>query len=407
VRRHRPADDSAPPDSFAMPVLIDAHMLGAGETGNETYIRGLLGGLLEIGAPQTVAVRESGLRPLAQDAEALANAGRSGFAGAQGPADGASAPAHDVRVLRGRSDVVRLLTQLPALARSTGASLVHCTYAAPPRSPAPTVLTVHDVSFLRYPQAFTLRDRALLGTAVPYSARRAAAVIVPSEHTRGEVIELLHVPAERVHVTPEAADAAFRPVAAAERTGALRRCGIGGPYLLSLGNLQPRKNLPRLLEAWRRLRDAGGLEGHRLVLAGGVHGKREPVSRLVAELGLTGDVVLPGYVDAADLPALYSGATAFVFPSLYEGFGLPVLEAMACGTPVACAEAASLPEVAGDAALLFDPLDAEAIAASLGALLGDAGLRSALAARGLSRAASFTWAACARATLAAYETALA
>ena len=143
-----------------MRVLIDAHMLGADETGNETYIRGLLQGLLEIGAPQAVAVRESGLRALAPTSD-------PGEAGVT--ARDAGAPAHDVRLLRHSSDVSRLLVELPELARELRASLVHCTYVAPPSCPVPTVVTVHDVSFLRFPEAFTLRDRALLGTAVPYS----------------------------------------------------------------------------------------------------------------------------------------------------------------------------------------------------------------------------------------------
>ena len=381
-----------------MKALIDAHMLGADETGNETYIRGLLQGLLEIGVPQVVAVRESGLRALAPTSD-------PGEAGVT--ARDADVPAHDVRLLRRGSDVARLLIELPELARNCGAALLHCTYVAPPRSPVPTVVTVHDVSFVRFPEAFTLRDRALLGTAVPYSARRARAVITPSEHARREVVELLGIPEQRVHVTPEASGPEFRPVAPAERAEALRRCGVDGPFVLALGNLQPRKNLRRLLDAWRRLREADLLEGHRLVLAGGAHGKREPVARIVAEAGLGDSVLFPGYVPHADLPALYSGATAFVYPSIYEGFGLPVLEAMACGAPVACSNAASLPEVAGDAALLFDPLDSDAIAASLGALLADEGLRAALVARGCSRAAGFSWAACARRTLAAYESALA
>jgi glycosyltransferase involved in cell wall biosynthesis len=367
--------------------LIDAHMLGTGETGNETYVRGLLQGLLEIDAPQVVAVREAGLRELARET-------------ATAP------PAHDVRVLRG-SDVRRLLVELPGLARETGAALIHCTYIAPPRTPVPTVVTVHDASFARYPEAFTLRDRTLLRRAVPYAARRAAAVIAPSEHARSEIVDLLGVPKERVHVTPEACGREFRRLDEVERRPSLRRLGLERPYVLALGNVQPRKNLPRLLAAWFHLRGAGLLADHSLVVAGGTRGKREPLHQLIHDLGLKDDVVLPGYVAQADLPALYSGATVFVFPSLYEGFGLPPLEAMACGTAVACSNAASLPEVTGDAALLFDPDDPEAIAAAIGALLADDDARSTLAARGRQRAASFSWAACARATLTAYDAALA
>jgi len=227
--------------------------------------------------------------------------------------------------------------------------------------------------------------------------------MVPSEHARSEVVELVRVRRDIVYVTPEACGPEFHPLPPAATAETLRRCGISGPYVLSLGNLQPRKNLARLLDAWRRLHDAGRLEGHRLVLAGGTHGRRAPVERQIADLGLAAHVVLPGFVSAKDLPALYVGATAFVYPSLYEGFGLPLLEAMACGTAVASSNAASLPDVAGDAALLFNPLDPDAIAAALGTLLTSADLREALAIRGRARARTYSWAACARATLAAYE----
>jgi glycosyltransferase involved in cell wall biosynthesis len=357
--------------------LIDAHMLGAHETGNETYIAGLLSGLAELGSRHFAAVARGGI----------------------------IVPGHDTWVLSHRSNVGRLLRDLPGMAAQLGASLVHSTYVAPPNSPVPTVVTVHDVSFIRYPSSFSLRDRAMLSTAVPFSAHRAAAVIVPSRHAREEVVELLHLPADRVYVTPEACGAEFAPVAGPVRAAALARYGVDGPYVLAVGNLQPRKNLPRLLRAWRMLRADGLLQGCRLVLAGGYHGRREPLDQLIADLSLAADVLLTGYVEHQDLPALYAGARVFVYPSLYEGFGLPVLEAMACGVPVACSRAASLPEVAGEAAALFDPTDTDALAATLGALLADDHLRAALVRRGLARCRRFSWRACALATLNAYQAA--
>ncbi len=311
-----------------MKALIDAHMLGSHETGNETYIAGLLEGLAELGSWQAVALPDVRLCPAGHEMHELPPA---------------------------RSNTARLLRDLPSLARDTQASLIHCTYVAPPFSPVPTVVTVHDLSFLRWPEAFTWRERALLGAAVPFCARRARAVIVPSAHARGELVDLLGLPEERIHVTPEGCAPRFAPAAAGRRREALRRYGIDGPYVLAVGNLQPRKNLDRLLSAWRLLRDAAALNGCKLVLAGGYHGRRTPVARLVADHGLHRDVLLVGYVQEEHLPALYSGATVFVHPSVYEGFGLPVLEAMACGTPVACSRTTSLPEVTGAAARTVRP----------------------------------------------------
>ena len=236
-----------------MKALIDAHMLGNHETGNETYIAGLLQGLAELGSRQAVALHDARACP----------------------------PGHETHVLPGRGNTARLLRELPALARETQASLIHCTYVAPPFSPVPTVVTVHDLSFLRWPEAFTWRDRALLSTAVPYCARRAAALIVPSAHARDEMVGLLGVPEQRIHVTPEGCAPRFAPAPAELCHEALRRYGIDGPYVLAVGNLQPRKNLDRLLSAWRLLRDSAGLSGCTLVLAGGYHGRRAPVARLV------------------------------------------------------------------------------------------------------------------------------
>ncbi|MFQ3661823.1 MAG: glycosyltransferase family 1 protein, partial [Chloroflexaceae bacterium] len=170
---------------------------------------------------------------------------------------------------------------------------------------------------------------------------------------------------------------------------------LEAPYFLYIGTIQPRKNLTRLIEAFAH----AGPDDALLVIAGRRGWLSEPIVRRVAELGLTNRVRFPGYVPDADLPALLSGALAFVFPSLYEGFGMPVLEAMACGAPVLTSTTSALPEVAGDAALLVDPCDTDAIAAALRRLAADAPLRASLRARGLVRAADFTWERCARKTL--------
>jgi glycosyltransferase involved in cell wall biosynthesis len=266
---------------------------------------------------------------------------------------------------------------------------------------------VHDVSFVRHPEWFTFRDRAVLNAGVRASVGRAARVLVPSRHARDELCALLGVSPERVVVTPEGVDPRFSPCDTggedAERL--LHRLGIRRRYVLALGNLQPRKNVAALVEAWALLLGAGRDAGRRLVVAGGFRGRRDGAPALAVAAGIGDRVVFPGYVPEAHLPALYSAAELFVFPSLYEGFGLPVLEAMACGAPVACAGATALPEVAAGAAALFDPSDPRDMAAVLGALIADADLRADLRARGLRRASVATWRSCAELTAAAYEAA--
>lgn len=361
-----------------MKALIDGHMLGTGETGNETYIRGLMSGLEQLGMREAIAV--------------------------SGPI--VDVGAHEQVVLPYRSNWARLITDLPRAAVSSGSDVIHSTYAMPPSTPLARVVTVHDVSFLRHPEWFTRRHRLVLNLGVRHSTRLAQRVIVPSSFTRDELCELLRVPAQRIVVTPEAAGSHFHPLDEHAVTGVLDRLRIPRPYVLAVGNLQPRKNLVKLLQAWRLLRRGGNECGCRLVLVGGNHGMREPVEAGVGSLDLNGSVHLAGYLPHADLPALYAGACAFVFPTLYEGFGLPLLEAMACGTPVACSRVASLPEVAGNATAFFDPHEVADIAATLGALLADDGLRAALSARGLRRAAQFSWRACAEATARTYEDAV-
>ncbi|HTX68181.1 MAG TPA: glycosyltransferase family 1 protein [Thermoleophilia bacterium] len=369
-------------------VLIDGHMLGSGETGNETYVRGLLAGLTELGRREAVAVT--------------------------GPE--VDVGAHERVVLPGRSDIARLTRDLVGAARDRRAQVIHSTYAAPLFGAVTSVLTVHDVSFLRHPEWFTLRDRVVLNAGVRASVRRAARVLVPSGHARDELCALLRVAPERVVVTPEGVDRRFAPPQAApagagpacdDLDALLRRLGIHRPYALAVGNLQPRKNLARLIEAWALLAADDADRGRQLVVAGAFRGRRDGATGLAIQLHIGDRVAFPGYVADADLPALYGGADVFVLPSLYEGFGLPVLEAMACGTPVACSRTTALPEVAGGAAALFDPHDPADIAATLRAVLADEALRADLRERGLRRASRASWRACAELTAAAYDAAAA
>ena len=273
--------------------------------------------------------------------------------------------------------------------------LVHATSAAvPPTGPRPLVATVHDLAFRRFPDAYPPAGRRYHERSARIVADEAARVLVPSEATARDLAELYGVDRGRVTVTPLGVELPARPDHAGARR-LLADLGVRGPFLLAVGTLEPRKNLARLLDAFGEV--TAELPDHWLVVVGPVGwGPR---------LRPTWDSVrvkLAGPVDDARLHALYQAADGLAYPSLYEGFGLPVLEAMANGLPVLTSDRSSLPEVAGDAALLVDPLQRSAIAAGLLRLAGDAALRRRLAEAGRRRAAGFTWRATAAATWAAY-----
>ena len=277
-------------------------------------------------------------------------------------------------------------------------------FVLPPTLPRTrTVLTVHDLSFLHYPDHFVPKLVRYLESVVPRSVARADRVLADSEATRADLIRLLGVPPEKVEVLYSGVDPRFRPEPEpGERERLKARYGVGDqPYVLSVGTLQPRKNFVRLIRAFARLRSATLRLAPRLLIAGGRGWLYEEV---LEEAERRGDRVrLLGFVDDADLPALYRNARLFVFPSFYEGFGLPVLEAMACGVPVVCSSASSLPEVAGDAALLVDPHDEEGLAAAMERALADETLRAEMRARGLQQAARFTWDRAARQLLSVFD----
>ncbi|MFZ5918584.1 MAG: glycosyltransferase family 4 protein [Chloroflexota bacterium] len=265
-------------------------------------------------------------------------------------------------------------------------------FTLPPVLGARTLVTVHDLSFLRLPACFPDGLRRYLEAAVPRAVRRAHHVIADSHHTRRDLIQLLDIPAEKISVIHAGVEPRFHPMTGRDALEAVRRrYNLPQRFILSVGTVQPRKNYARLIEAFA-LSSSHFSTGHwDLVIAGGRGWLYEQLFERVEQLGLKDRVHWVGFVDDADLPALYNLTELFVFPSLYEGFGLPPLEAMACGVPVICSDVSSLPEVAAQAALMVDPLDVEGLAAAMQQGLEDQALRAALVARGLQRAATFTW----------------
>ncbi len=270
--------------------------------------------------------------------------------------------------------------------------------------PAASVVTVHDLGYLHYPESHRAWDRRYLDWSTRWSARQAAAVLVDSAATGRDLAQAYSISPAKIHVVYLGRDEGLRRVDDPDLLARTRaRYNLGERYLLYVGTLQPRKNLVRVVEAFARLAGRPELAGVQLVLAGKKGWSYDALFARVSQLGLDGRVTFPGYVPDADLPALLSGALAFVYPSLYEGFGIPVLEAGACGVPVITSNTSSLPEVAGDAAILVDPHDVDAIAEAMYRIITDEGLRAELAQRGLENVKRFSWEKCARETLAVLE----
>ncbi len=293
----------------------------------------------------------------------------------------------------------------PLLLRGT-ADLYHgCLNVAPLLSPVPTVITIHDLAFIRFPQTFRAYNRIYLDLATRLSARRASRILAVSEHTKREVVGLLGIPPERVIVTPNAARSHFRPPAPAAIEQLRTRHGLPERFVLYVGTLEPRKNLTTLLEAFALV--SRSVPDVPLLIGGGKGWMYEPIFARLEQLNLRDRVKFAGYLPEEELPLWYAAATVFVFPSIYEGFGMPPLEAMACGTPVITSNTSSLPEVVGDAGLMVSPTDPVALAEAIRRVLVDADLRAELRQRGLARARRFSWADTAAKTLVAYREAVA
>jgi glycosyltransferase involved in cell wall biosynthesis len=266
----------------------------------------------------------------------------------------------------------------------------------------PTIVTTYDLSFMRFPHLFNRGNRMYLRNFCPPSLRRADRVITISEHARQDVIELCGVRPERVTAILLAADERFTP-ASSDAVAAFRaHHNLPERFVLYLGTLEPRKNVALLVRAYATLRQQGSVD-HLLVLAGARGWQYDPIFELVRELGLEPYVRFPGFVQDEEQALWYSSATVFAFPSLYEGFGLPLLEAMACGTPVVASRASSLPEVVGDAGMLVDPESSDELSAALRRILDDASYHARLASAGLARAQTFSWRKTAAETIQVYR----
>ena len=305
--------------------------------------------------------------------------------------------------------VVRILWEQviqPIALLRAGVDLLHAmAFAGPLVTPCPFVVTIYDLSFLHYPEAFRPWNRRYLTTFTTLSARRARRVIAISESTKRDVVKLLDVPPDRVDVAYCGVDEIFCPLQAHEVDRFRHERALPDRFILFLGTLEPRKNVQQLIRAYGRWSKIEP-DIPKLVVAGGKGWYYEQIFAEVEDLGLVGEVIFPGYVMQEELPWWYNAADLFVYPSRFEGFGLPVLEAMACGTPVVTTNVASLPEVAGDAALQVSPDDETQLVEAMRRALSNEALRQEMKAKGLAQAAVFTWARTARQTLDTYHRAL-
>jgi glycosyltransferase involved in cell wall biosynthesis len=294
-------------------------------------------------------------------------------------------------------------TGFPNLLRRAGIDLLHSLHYTRPLSlPCASVVTFHDMTFFLFPEYHTLAKRLFFPAAMRYSARTADAIIAISDSTRQDAMRLLGLDPARIHTIPLGITDEFQPYPHSPKLPEIRqKYRLPNHFILYVGTIEPRKNLPLLLRAYRRVLIQG--ETPPLVIAGRMGWGVEPVREIIAELDLVEHIHFTGYIPPEDLPFVYNLADLFVYPSLYEGFGLPPLEALACGIPVITSEVSSMPANMGEAAILVPPADENALSTAIRQILSDPKLRLELANKGPLQAAKFKWETTARQTLAIYQ----
>jgi glycosyltransferase involved in cell wall biosynthesis len=366
-----------------MNVGIDSHSAEREGEGNATYCRGLISALLNGNGKDDLTL--------------FAADPAHRFYGAL---DGRR-PLQTVRVTQG-AGVARLAFALGRAAARAGVDCLHVQYFTPLGYGGPLVVTIHDLAFLHVPEAFPRGLRVALRVLVPQSLARASHIITDSEFSRRDIANRYGVVSDRITAIPLAAQTGLRPCPVDDAVKVLSRYGLQPGFVFALGRLNRRKNLGRLIRAAVLLRTSGTADPQ-VVVAGKPDFGAEQMLKQTGQPSQDRRVRWVGLLPEEDLPAFYSAAAAFVYPSLFEGFGLPILEAMACGTPVIASTRASIPELVGDAGLLVDPEDVEALAAAMGRVLLDRALADELARRGLVRSRQYSWEETARRTLAVYR----
>lgn len=360
-----------------MQIAYDARSLNHGGTGDATYLRELIRALASINP----------------DDQYLLYANASDPARDNLAADFANVSAHSLPYRTGWLWNQRAL--VPHLEQQE-ISLLHSQYLLPRKFRGKMIVTIHDVSFREHPEWFPHRARLIMNLLIPRSAQRADVILTGSEHAKRAIARTCNVPLEKIVVTPYAASAWARQVDANAHLDVLQKYFLETPFLLGVGLRGIRKNNQIIIKALDILRQRNSFPNIKLALCGSAE-------QFPAEVAAHPHVQFLGWVPQEDLPPLYALAKAAVYPSLYEGFGLPVLEAMACGCPMICSNATSLPEVAGNAALQIDPHDAEAWAEGIAKVLLDDKLRETMIGDGLKRAVLFTWEKTAQQTAAQYR----
>ncbi|PYT16447.1 MAG: glycosyltransferase family 1 protein [Acidobacteria bacterium] len=362
-----------------MRFAVDAHTIGCHLTGNEVYIRNLLNEFAKLDA----------------ESEFIAFVSK--------PDAGFEVPAC-IRTRRvSANPYCRLGFDLPLRLRGHRPDLLHVQYTGPIFCPVPLVVSVHDVSFLEHPGYFTRFRAAQLSLTVKRTVESAARVLTPSEFSRRAILQHYPLDERKVVVVPNAVSSTFHPIERLTASAAIeKKFGLRRPFILMVGDLQPRKNHLGLLRAFEEVLHSHPELPHRMVFVGKETWYSKELHREVRRSSIADRVHFTGFVEDADLVNFYGACDLFVFPSFYEGFGLPILEAMACGRAVACSSITAMPEVADAAAILFDPYSTAEMARAISDVLLDSELRTRLERLGSHRAALFSWARAARRTLEVY-----